>query len=113
MKYHLIHYFDVWGNARDGFEVNNLCEEAVLFFSACPDKREILAKLKEIGFLKKSVRMASIIDTGTGDADFIDYEDRFGRPIFRLERNDATEEEDCYHKEYSGINIHKVLDEEK
>lgn len=25
--YSLINYFDVWGNAKDGWEVNNLCTE--------------------------------------------------------------------------------------
>jgi hypothetical protein len=112
MKYHLIHYFDVWRDA-DGWQVNDLCEEAIIFFSACPDKAEILAKLKEIGFLKKSTRMASLRETSQGDADFIDFEDRFGMPIFRLERNDATEDEDCYHKEYNGIHMRKVSDEKE
>jgi hypothetical protein len=111
MKYRLINYFDVWGNAREGWEVNNLCEDAIVYFPDYPSKEEIIKKLKSIGWLKKSVRMASIIDTGLGDGDFIDFEDRRGMPIFRLERNEDTENETCYHKEYSGINIRRVSDE--
>lgn len=110
-KYRLINYFDVWGNKKDGYEINNLCEDAIVCFPDVPDKREILSKLKRIGFLRKSCRMASIVETNQGDGDFIDFEDAYGRPIFRLERNDGTEEEDCYHKEYQGINIRKVYDE--
>ena len=112
MKYKLIYYFDVWGNRQEGYEVNNLCEEAIIWFADVPDKREILEKLKKIGFLKKSLRMASIVNTGQGDGDFMDFEDAYGYPVFRLERPMGIEEEDCYHKESSGINIRKVYDDE-
>ena len=87
MKYRLIDYFDVWGNAKEGYEVNNLCTFAIVDFrNYPPTDTDILKKLKSIGYLKKTCRLASIVDTGLGDADFIDYEDRKGRPVFRLER---------------------------
>ena len=109
MKYRLINYFDVWGNAREGYEVNNLCEDGILYFPDYPSKAEILKKLKAIGWIKKTVRMASIVDTDVGDADFIEYDDRRGMPLFRLEKIEDTAE--CYHKEYSGIHISKIMDE--
>ncbi len=57
-KFRLINYFDVWGNARDGWEINNQCEEAILEFDKeWPSEQEVVAKLKEIGFFKKHVRM--------------------------------------------------------
>jgi hypothetical protein len=86
MKYRVINYFDVVGNRKDGYEVNNLCEYAVVEFKEYPSKRDVMEKMKEIGFFKKSVRLASFVDIGLGDAEFIEYEDRFGRPVFRLER---------------------------
>lgn len=56
LKYRLIDYFDVWGNQKDGWQVNGVCEE---FTSELPDDfthGDILKDLKQQGFLKKHVR---------------------------------------------------------
>ena len=37
MFYTLINYFDVWGNAADGFEVNNQCIECDDLFKMWDD----------------------------------------------------------------------------
>ena len=51
-KYRLIDYFDVWGDAETGFEVNNLCE---VFNDLCivedTSNTEILDYLVSIGYL--------------------------------------------------------------
>jgi hypothetical protein len=118
MKFRLIHYFDVWGNRKDGYEVNNLCEDAIVNFdSEYPTESEILKKLKEIDFFKKTVRLRSIrFDHNCGE--MIEIEDRDGMPICRLEtlkyEMEKRPDDDflAYHKEYSGIHIKTVYDEE-
>lgn len=53
--YSLINYFDVWGNAKDGWEVNNLCTEktGITITDDATDK-EILDYLVHVGFLATS-----------------------------------------------------------
>jgi hypothetical protein len=85
-QYQVIDYCDVWGNETDGYEVN-LRKFAIVGFETCPPTHtDILKKLKSIGYLKKTTRLASIVSTGYGDADFIEYKDSKGFPEFRLER---------------------------
>lgn len=64
MKYSLINYFDVWGNAKDGYEVNNLCTEktGITIADDATDK-EILNYLMQIGFLATSDMRKVKIDT--------------------------------------------------
>lgn len=51
-KYRLIDYFDVWGNKKEGFEVNNLCEvETNIFISEDATKKDIANYLNNIGYL--------------------------------------------------------------
>lgn len=51
-KYRLIDYFDVWGDAETGFEVNNLCEVFNdLIISDNATDAEILDYLVKIGYL--------------------------------------------------------------
>lgn len=55
--YDLINYFDVLGNAKDGWEVNNQCVEATDLYIA-PDStdKEVLKFLVQIKFLSTSDR---------------------------------------------------------
>lgn len=50
--YSLINYFDVWGNEKDGWEINNQCIEFddLIITDDATDK-DIITYLKEIGFL--------------------------------------------------------------
>lgn len=51
-KYKLINYFDVWGNAEVGYEVNDLCvEETGIFIADDSTDQEVLSLLVRIGFL--------------------------------------------------------------
>ena len=54
-RYELINYFDVWGNAKDGWEINNLCVEFddLYLLNGLTDK-EILNSLVTAGFLTTS-----------------------------------------------------------
>ena len=53
--YSLINYFDVWGNEKDGWEINNQCIEFDdLIISDDATDKEIVTYLKEIGFLNSN-----------------------------------------------------------
>lgn len=68
MKYSLINYFDVWGNAKDGYEVNNLCiEKTGITITDDATDKEILDYLVQIGFLTTSDMRKVKIDTSCGD----------------------------------------------
>lgn len=57
----LINYFDVWAGEEKGtWEVNNLCEECQFELNEDFTNRDLLQKLKEVGFLKNHVRMNMI-----------------------------------------------------
>ena len=83
-KYKLINYFDVWGNEKDGYEVNNLCTEADdLWIDDDSTLKEIAKFLVQIGFLVTSdMRKLYLEDDGT----YIEIYQRKGMyPLGRLE----------------------------
>ena len=54
-KYQLINYFDVWGNEKEGYEVNNQCIEFNDWYIADDaTNKEILEFLVKSGYLKTS-----------------------------------------------------------
>lgn len=54
-KWQLIDYFDVWGNAEDGWEVQNQCiTKNELLISESATDEEILRMLADIHYLKSS-----------------------------------------------------------
>ena len=63
MKYELINYFDVWGNAEDGWEINNQCVEFrdLVITDGATDK-DILNYLVDIGFLATSDMRKLLVD---------------------------------------------------
>ena len=80
----LINYFDVWGNKKDGWEVNNQCIEWDDGIMVEISNREILELLKITGFLKKQVRINQIIFDDYGE--FIELSQKKDYcPICRLE----------------------------
>lgn len=67
-KYTLVNYFDVWGNAKDGYEVNNLCkEETGITITDDASEKDILNYLVLIGFLATSDMRKVRIDTTDWD----------------------------------------------
>lgn len=66
MYYTLINYFDVWGNKKDGYEVNNQCIEFDdWYISDDSTKKDILNYLFNAGYLKTSdMRKVNIDDYG-------------------------------------------------
>ena len=86
--YSLCNYFDVWGNASDGWEVNNSCIEFEdLYISDDATEKEILEYLVQIGFLNTSDRRKVRLDE-TSYADVIEiYEVKGCKPLGRLTAN--------------------------
>lgn len=65
-KYSLVNYFDVWGNAKEGWTVNNQCVEfdELVITDDATDK-DILTYLKEVGFLTTDDMRRVRLDTAT------------------------------------------------
>lgn len=80
IKVEVINYFDVWGNAKDGFEVNNMCSEGEWDIEEPRTNKDVLQFLKRIGFLKNHVRM-NMINFIDAYCDHWEIEDKKGRPI--------------------------------
>lgn len=83
--YRLVNYFDVWGNEKDGYEVNNLCVEFNdLQITDDATDKDILNYLRDIGFLNTSDRRrVRLVDFG----EMIEIEQVKGfYPLGRLER---------------------------
>ena len=67
-KYTLVNYFDVWGNEKEGYEINNLCNEVEgITITEDATEKDILKYLVQIGFLITSDRRKVRIDTADGD----------------------------------------------
>jgi len=84
--YTLINYFDVWGNEKDGWEVNNQCVEfSDLKISDDATPKEICEYLKSINMLATSdMRKLEVTDWG----DLIEINERkTGKPLFGLMMN--------------------------
>jgi hypothetical protein len=92
--YKLVNYFDVWGNQKDGYEINNLCTEieGIVLVDGCQDT-DLLKYLKSIGFFKKHVRLNMLsIEDYSCMGDYIEIsEKRTGKPICRFEREYSHE----------------------
>lgn len=62
MKIVVTDYFDVWGNRKDGWEVNNLSHsEYNSKINSIYDKKSLLRWLKRIGIMRKHVRTTQLI----------------------------------------------------
>ena len=84
--YTLINYFDVWGNEKDGWEVNNQCiEKDDISIADDATPKEICEYLKSIKMLATSdMRKLEVINLGDG---FEINERKTGKPLFGLHMN--------------------------
>ena len=85
-KFTLVNYFDVWGNAEDGWDVNNWCVEYDdLCITDDATDKEILEYLVKTGFLTTSdMRRLAVENLG----EFIEiYERRGMKPLCSLRQN--------------------------
>jgi hypothetical protein len=81
-----LYTYDVWGNARDGFDVNDVFKTStILEFSDNASDADIVKALKKAGYLRKGIRTSSI--KFDGDDETIYFSDaRNGRPEGELRR---------------------------
>lgn len=82
-SYKVVDYFDVWGNDKEGYEVNNLAEIGHITVKNYTDTKEIIQALKEIEFLAKHCR-SNMFDVWN-DYEMIEFSNKKGKPLFRLE----------------------------
>lgn len=83
--YKLIDYFDVWGNATDGWEVNNLCtvEDDIIIAEDATDE-EIIDFLIQIEYLKPEARESVHLESYDNEMiEIVQTKDDY--PIGRLE----------------------------
>ena len=77
--------YDVWGNRKDGFEVNNIFETCETYeLNHNWNDRGILQSLKRQGCIKRNIRISDVeID---GEMEYTLYFSYRGRPEFELRR---------------------------
>ena len=76
--------YDVWGNRREGYEINDRYDQGYIPVKGSSEKA-ILRALKDKGILKSGTRMTSL--SFDGDNQFIQIESaRDGYPLCGLER---------------------------
>ena len=84
-KWQLIDYTDVWGNAKDGWEVNDwdIVEKEIVISDYATDK-EIINYLNAIGYLgNNDMRRIAVENLG----DFIEiYQRKYMKPLYSLRR---------------------------
>lgn len=85
---------DVWGNARDGFEVNDRGKVNSDLYIADESDKGVIAALKAGGYIDAHVKPSQIDvdDGGSADTLYINQK-RNGRPVYQLERNDRKQTE--------------------
>ena len=59
-KLRLVNYYDVWGDAKTGWEVNDACIEWDDVWSCELDNKTLLKILKNTDFLQQNVRINQI-----------------------------------------------------
>lgn len=83
MRYEVINHFDVWGNVKDGWEVNNQCTEGFVELPKGKDTElEVLKALKKMDMIRKTVRRNSCNIYTDGTNWYI--EEKNGKPVFTL-----------------------------
>ncbi len=83
MKYEVMNYFDVWGNAKEGWEVNDQFYEGTMEFPEHPTDKEICDVLKNNGLLNSSdMRRLKIENLGPGSVEV--YQKKGMKPLFGL-----------------------------
>lgn len=83
MKITFINYWDVWGNAREGFQVNDVSRHSLT--GKIPESPQaVLRLLKENGIIQKTTRVRSFSDIAFHDF-AIELTERNGRPFGRIE----------------------------
>lgn len=82
MKMTLINYYDVWGNAADGWEVNDQFNEGDFEIPDNATPKQIITELFKWGYVAQpDLRKYVVEDTGSG---IEIYAKKGNRPLFGL-----------------------------
>ena len=81
----LINYFDVWGNAEEGYEINNLCKEGELELREDFREADLLQELQDFGFIVEEATMKDITFEWAGSEMIEIYETKTNYPLGRVE----------------------------
>jgi len=67
-RYNVIDYYDVWGNCRDGYQVNNQRLVGTIELSDYPSDEDFINAAIELGILRQGIALGDVIveDHGTG-----------------------------------------------
>ena len=96
-NYYSMVEYDVWGNSKDGFEVNNayVTEKDIVLSDDClKSNKALIAALKRLGFIKRGTHSKSI--SIEGESEYTLYFSDVRRvaggyyPIFELRRQDGN-----------------------
>jgi len=80
-----VYSLDVWGNRRDGFEVNDRSRLGAVFVPRDFSDRDVVRALKGKGWLRRGCRFSSFrLDGGDGSMLGLDVA-KTGEPLFQLE----------------------------
>lgn len=75
---------DCWGNARDGYTMNDRGKSGYVMLPKDATYRDALQAMKEYGYLKKTLKMSSIKIDGDDEVMYIDAPD--GYMLYQLEK---------------------------
>lgn len=87
MKTYKIYSLDVWGNNRDGYEVNDLCFSGLTIeLSDNFTDKELIKAMKEVGFINTKCQFKSFQIDGEDSTLYIQYNTSkvFSMPIAEL-----------------------------
>ena len=93
-KWEVRDYFDVWGNAEDGYEVNDsIVRREILVLPETATDQEILEAMADCGFLTRRALegFVEVVNLGTD----VEVVTKQGMPLYGLrlmERDDGSEE---------------------
>lgn len=79
-----VHALDVWGNERDGYEVNDIypSQGRVTFYNDATNT-EIVSAMKRGGFIRPGIHTRSIQIEGDEEIVYLNVA-RTGKPVFEL-----------------------------
>jgi uncharacterized Zn ribbon protein len=82
MKTYRLYTYDVWGNEKDGYEVNDVFKSSELYsFDEKLSYENLIKELKKQGLIKKGLHVKSIEIGGDDLTITFDYK---GKPEFEL-----------------------------
>jgi hypothetical protein len=84
-----IYSYDVWGNSRDGYEVNDTFKSG--YEIELPEDYsdvQLLKAMKDSGFIKKTVKLSQLSIDGDGESYINIDEAKNGRPFCELRKRD-------------------------